>query len=118
MITDEPNNALTDDEKDWVATAKWVNRISQYILVFTVLFLTGVFLFVFLKIPSGKIYIGEKYGDYQGVTMGDALKIMVSKFETTEVFKAIERRMFSGKSDMVSFIIDALKRKIFRIFGL
>ena len=118
MITDEPNNTLTDDEKDWVATAKWVNRISQYILVFTVLFLTGVFLIVFLKIPSGKIYIGEKHGDFQGVTMGDTLKIMVSKFETTEVFKAIERRMFSGKSDMVSFIIDALKRKIFRIFGL
>ena len=118
MITDEPQNALTDDEKDWVTTAKWVNRIAQYILVITVLFLTGAFLIVFLKMPSGKIYIGEKFGDYQGVTIGDALKIMVSKFDTSEVFKAVERRMFSGKSDMVSFIIDALKRKILRLFGL
>ena len=77
-----------------------------------------MFLIVFLKIPSGNIYIGEKHGDFQGVTIGDALKIMVSKFETSEVFKAIERRMFSGKGDMVSFMIDALKRKIFRIIGL
>lgn len=118
MITDESQKALTDGEKDWIAVAKWVNRISQYILVITVLFLTGVFLFVFLKIPSGKIYIGEKHGDFQGVTMGDALKIMVSKFETTEVLKAVERRMLSGKSDMVSFMIDALKRKILRLFNL
>ena len=118
MIIDEPQKALTDGEKDWATTAKWVNRISQYILVITVVFLTGVFLIVFLKIPSGKIYIGEKHGDYQGVTMGDTLKNMVSKFETSEVFKSIERRMFSGKSDMVSFTIDALKRKIFRLFGL